>query len=63
MTEALLNSGATGLVMSEEFAKRHKFRRMKLERSVYVRPIVDIVEMEIFFKGHKERMSIDVIEG
>jgi len=73
VTEALLDSGATGLVMSEEFARRHKFKRTKLERPVYVRniddmlnyvgPIVDMVEVEIFFKGHKERMSIDVIGG
>ena len=73
VTEALLDSGVTGLVMSEEFARRYKFRRMKLERPIYVRnvdstlnyvgPIVDTVEVEIFFKGHKERMSIDVIEG
>ena len=73
VTEVLLNSGATGLVMSEEFARRHKFKRTKLERLVYVRnvnsmlnytgPIVDIVEVEIFFKGHKKRTSIDVIEG
>ena len=73
VTEALLDSGATGLVMSEEFVRRHKFKRMKLERPVYVRnvdgtlnyagPIVDIVEVEIFFKGHKERTSIDVIGG
>ena len=71
--EALLDSGVTGLVMSEEFAKKHKFKRMKLERPVYVRnvdstlnyvePIVDTVEIEIFFKGHKKRTSIDVIEG
>jgi len=73
MTEALLDSGATELVISEEFARRHKFKRTKLERPVYVRnvdgmlnyvgPIVDTVEMEIFFKGHKERTSIDVIGG
>jgi len=71
VTEALLDSGATGLVMSEEFAKKHKLKRTKLERPVYVRnvdgmlnytgPIVDTVEVEIFFKGHKERMLIDVI--
>ena len=71
VTEALLDSGATGLVMSEEFARKHKFRRTKLERPIYVRnmdgtlnyagPIVDTVEMEIFFKGHKERMLINVI--
>jgi len=73
VTEALLDSGATGLVMSEEFVRRHKFKRTKLERPVYVRnvdgtlnyvePIVDTVEVEIFFKGHKERTSIDVIRG
>jgi len=69
----LLDSRATGLVMSEEFAKKHRFRRMKLKRLVYVRnvdgmlnyvrPIIDIVEVEIFFKEHKERTSIDVIGG
>ena len=71
VTEALLDSSATGLVISEEFARRHKFKRTKLERPVYVRnvdsmlnyarPIVDTVEVEIFFKRHKERTSIDVI--
>ena len=71
--EVLLDSGATGLVISEEFARRNKFKRTKLERPVYVRnvdgmlnyigPIVDIVEVEIFFKGHKKRTSIDVIGG
>ena len=69
--EALLDSGAMGLVMSEEFARRHKFKKMKLERLVYMRnidgtlnyaePIVDTVEVEIFFKEHKERTLIDVI--
>jgi len=73
ITEALLDSGVMGLVMSKEFVRRHKFKRTKLERLVYVRnvdgtlnyagPIVDTVEAEIFFKGHKERMSIDVIGG
>ena len=73
VTEALLDSGAMGLVMSEKFVRRHKFKRTKLERPVYVRnvdgilnyvgPIVDTVEVEIFFKGHKERTAIDVIGG
>jgi len=73
VTKALLDSGAMGLVISEEFARKHKFRRTKLEKLVYVRnvdgmlnyvgPIVDTVEVEIFFKGHKKRMSIDVIGG
>ena len=73
VTEALLDSGATGLVISKEFARKHKFRRTKLERPVYMRNvdgmfnyaglIVDTVEVEIYFKGHKERTSIDVMGG
>ena len=73
MTEALLDSGAMGLVISKEFARRHKFKRTKLKRLVYVKnvdsmlnymgPIVDTVEVEIFFKGYKERTLIDVIGG
>ena len=73
VTEVLLDSGATGLVISKEFARKHKFRRTKLERPIYVRnvdgtlnyarPIVNTVEVEIFFKGHKERTLIDVIGG
>ena len=73
VTEVLLDSGATGLVMSEEFMRKHKFRRTELERPVHMRnvdstfnyagPIVDTVEVEIFFKGHKERMLIDVMGG
>ena len=73
VTEALLDSEATGLVMSKEFARKHRFKRIKLERLVYIRnvdgtlnyaePIVDTVEVKIFFKGHKERTSIDVIGG
>ena len=73
VVDALLDSRATGLVMSEEFARKHRFKRRKLERPIYVRnvdgtlnyagPIVDTVEVEIFFKGHKERMLIDVIGG
>ena len=73
VTEALLDSGVTGLVISEEFARRHKFKKTKLERLVYVRNvdgtlnyvglIVDTVEVEIFFKGYKERTLIDMIGG
>ena len=69
--DALLDSRVTILVMSEEFARKHRFRRTKLERLIYVKnvnsmlnyvgPIVDTVEVEIFLKEHKKRMSIDMI--
>ena len=71
--EALLDSRVTGLVMSEEFARKYRFRRVKLKRPIYVRnvdetlnyagPIVDTVEVEIYFRKHKEKMLIDVIGG
>jgi len=73
VTETLLDSGVTELVISEEFSRKHKFRRTKLERPIYVRnvdgtldyigPIVDTVEVEIYFKRYKERTSIDMIGG
>ena len=73
MVDALLDSGATGLVMSEEFARKHRFRRTKLERLIYVRNIdgtlnyagliVDTVEIEIFFKRYRKRSLIDMIRG
>jgi len=37
--EVLLDSRATELVMSEEFVRRHKFKRMKLERLVLWQPL------------------------
>ena len=59
--------------MSKEFVRKHRFRRTKLEKPIYVRNmdgtmnyaglIVDTVEIEIFFKEHKKRTSIDVIGG
>ena len=71
VVDALLDSGVTGLVISKEFVRKHRFRRTKLEKPIYVRnangtlnyvgPIVDTVEVEIYFKEHKERMSINMI--
>jgi len=70
--EALLDSGATGLVMSSEFAKKQGFKLKKLERPMQVRnvdgffnrerPIENTVEVNIYYKGHMERTEIDVIK-
>jgi len=70
MVEALLDSGATGLVMSSEFARKQGFKLKKLERPINVRnidgslnkgPIEHMVEVNIYYQGHRERMEIDVI--
>lgn len=68
----LLDSEAIRLVISKEFVRKHKFRRIKLERLIYVRNIdrilnyikliVDIVEVKLFFKEYKKRTLIDIIE-
>jgi len=71
--EVLLNSGATGLVMSSEFARKQCFKFKKLERPMQVRnvdgsfnkegPIENTMEVNIYYKGHMERTEIDVIGG
>jgi len=57
--EALLDSGATGLVMSSEFAKKQGFKLKKLERLMNIRnvdgllnkerPIENTVEVNIYY--------------
>jgi len=71
MVEALLDSGATGLVMSSEFARKQGFKLKRLERLMNVRnmdgslnkegPIENMVEVNIYYQGYRERMEIDVI--
>ena len=71
--EALLDSGATGLVMSSEFTKKQGFKLKKLERPMNVRnvdgllnkerPIENTVEVNIYYQGYRERTEIDVIGG
>ena len=73
MVEALLDSGATGLVMSSEFARKQGFKLKKLERPINVRNvdesfnkerlIENTVEVNIYYQGHRERMEIDKIGG
>ena len=69
--EALLDSGATGLVISSEFARKQGFKLKKLERPMNIRnidgllnkegPIENTVEVNIYYKRHRERTEIDVI--
>ena len=71
--EALLDSGIIGLVMSSEFTRKQGFKVKKIERPIYVRnlsdlfnkeePIKHIVEVNIYYQEHRERMKINMIEG
>jgi len=67
----LLDSSATGLVMSLEFARKQEFKLKKIERPIYVRnvdssfnkeePIKHKVKVNIYYQENRERMEIDVI--
>ena len=73
MVEVLLDSSATGLVMSSEFARKKGFKLKKLERLMQVRnvdgsfnregPIENTVEVNVYYKGHVERTEINVMGG
>ena len=46
MVEVLLDSGATGLVMSSEFARRQGFKLKKLDRPIYIRNMDGLLNKE-----------------
>ena len=72
IVEALLDIGATGLVMSSELARKNKFNKKKLDKLIYVRNMDSIfnheglieytVEVELFYRGHKKKTEIGVIK-
>jgi len=71
--EALLDSDMMGLVMSLEFARKQEFKLKKIKRPIYVRnvdslfnkegPIEHMVEVDIYYQKHRERIEINVIGG
>ena len=67
--ETLLNSRATELVISSEFARKQGFKLKKIEKPIDVRNVDSsfnkkelikyIVEVNIYYQKYKERMEID----
>ena len=75
VVRALLDSGATGLFMDMTFAQEKGFKMeklKKLEKPIMVRnvdgmdnsggAITHQVEANVYYKGHVERMRIDVCD-
>jgi len=70
MIKVLLDSGATGMFMDKQTVARHGFKLQKLKRPIAIRnvdgtnnskgAIMHQVECNVFYKGHIERMRIDV---
>jgi len=72
MIKALLDSGATGMFMDRQTVARHGFKLQKLKRPLVVRnidgtnnsggAITHQVECNVFYKGHMERIRMDVCD-
>jgi len=70
--KALLDSSATGMFMDKRIIARHGFKLQKLERPIAVRnvdgtnnsrrAIIHQVEANMYYKGHVERMRMDVCD-
>jgi len=70
--KALLDSGTTGMFMDKKMAAKYRFRLQKLERPIAVRnvdgtdnsggAITHQVEVNMYYKGHIERMRMDVCD-
>jgi len=72
MIKVLLDNSTTGMFMDRQTAARHGFKLQKLERPIAVRnvdgtnnseeAIMYQVECNVFYKGHIERMRMDVCD-
>jgi len=70
--KALLDSGTMGMFIDKRTAAKHGFRLQKLERPIMVRNINGTnnsagaityqVEANMYYKGHIERIRIDVYD-
>jgi len=70
--KALLDSGAIGMFMSKSLAQKGGYRLIKLDQPLQVRNVDGIsnsggaithkVEVNMFYKGHVERVWMDVCE-
>jgi len=72
MIKVLLGSGVMGMFMDRQTAARHGFKLQKLEKLLVVRnvdgmnnsreAITHQVECNVFYKGHMERIRMDVCD-
>jgi len=70
MVKALLDSGAMGIFVDKKFVEEHSFRLEKLDRPVEVKNIDGTsnsggnityeLECNIFYRGHHERLRMDM---
>ena len=68
--KALLDSGATGIFVDKKFVEKHGFKLEKLDQPVEVKNVNGIsnsggnitheLECNVFYRGHHERLRMDV---
>jgi len=73
IVKALLDSRATRLVISSEFARKQGFKLKKIEKPISIRImdetfnkeglIENTVKVNIYYQGHRERIKINAIGG
>ena len=72
MIKVLLNSGVTGMFINKQMMAKYRFKLQKLERAIAIRnvdgtnnsggAITHQVECNVYYKGHMERMRIDICD-
>jgi len=70
--KVLLDSGITGMFIDKRTAAKHGFRLQKLEKPIIVRNVDGInnsggaithqVEANVYYKGHVERIRMDICD-
>ena len=70
MVKALLDSGTTGLFVDKKFVEEHSFKLEKLDQPIEVKNvdgtsnsggnITHELECNVFYKGHSERLRMDI---
>jgi len=71
--EVLLDSRATRLVISLEFARKQGFKLKKVKKPIYIRSVDSsfnkeglikyMVKVNIYYQRHREKIEINVIDG
>jgi len=72
MVKVLLDSGTTGLFVDKKFVEEHGFKLEKLDQPIEVKNvngtsnsrgnITHELECNVFYKGHSERLRMDVCD-
>ena len=68
--KALLDSGTTEILINREFAAKHGFKLLKLEKPIQVQNVDEMlnkgeaitheIKVNVYYKNHVKRMKMDI---